>query len=274
MKKYKEYVIQDVCDLTDNQGADYTRDLQKTRIFSKKGFKNYQEDNETYVVGNIRKRQKRFVAKSSAEKLSENKIAKATLFQDDDEKSFDVKENKNRHTFGYAWIGGNRFLRVTTFNPLWLLLIFLLASLLFFGGYALHQHLNYQALPIEGEKIVDEVKESGYTVLYVDINGYDGQEIKLNPKNRTVKLVHLDTENNKNFLLSYKIYNGDKLIYQTYNSKLNQISLIQPGYSVNADIYDKLPMGRSKLKYEITAYTADKFQRGNTFYQVVSVVKE
>ena len=128
-------------------------------------------------------------------------------------------------------------------------------------------------MPVEGEKIIEEVKESGYKVLYVDINGYDGSEIKLSPKHRTLELLHLDTENNKNFLLAYKIYNGDELIFQTYNEKTKQVSLIKAGYSIQADVYDKLPLGRSKLKYEITAYTADKFQKGNTFYQTVSVIK-
>ena len=271
MSRYKELFIKNAEELTESS---HKRKLRgNCAVLSKKEFDTWRDENDAHVVGNIRKRQLRFKEKSGRQKLREKKIAKAVLCEGDDEKYYDVKENRSAHTYGYAWIGGNDFLRVTTLNPLFFILLGLLALLLALGSWLVPQYMSIKALPVEGEKIIEEVKDTGYKVLYVDINGYDGSEIKLSPKHRTLELLHLDTENNKDFLLAYKIYCGDKLIFQTYNEKTKQVSLIKPGYSIQADVYDKLPSGRSKLKYEITAYTADKFQRGNTFYQTVSVIK-
>lgn len=271
MSRYKELFIKNAEELTESS---HKRKLKgDCTVLSKKEFDTWRDENDAHIVGNIRKRQLRFKEKSGRQKLREKKIAKAVLCEGDDEKYYDVKENRSAHTYGYAWIGGNDFLRVTTLNPLFFILLGLLALLLALGSWLVPQYMSIKALPVEGEKIIEEVKDTGYKVLYVDINGYDGSEIKLSPKHRTLELLHLDTENNKDFLLAYKIYCGDKLIFQTYNEKTKQVSLIKPGYSIQADVYDKLPSGRSKLKYEITAYTADKFQKGNTFYQTVSVIK-
>ena len=271
MSRYKELFIKSAEELTESS---HKRKLKGScAVLSKKEFDTWRDEHEAHIVGNIRKRHLRFKEKSGRQKLREKKIAKAVLCEGDDEKYYDVKENRSAHTYGYAWIGGDDFLRVTTLNPLFIVLAILLAAIIIGASFFVPRYMSIKALPVEGEKIIEEVKESGYKVLYVDINGYDGSEIKLSPKHRTLELLHLDTENNKNFLLAYKIYNGDELIFQTYNEKTKQVSLIKAGYSIQADVYDKLPLGRSKLKYEITAYTADKFQKGNTFYQTVSVIK-
>ena len=193
MSRYKELFIKNAEELTENS---HKRKLKgNCAVLSKKEFDTWRDENEAHVVGNIRKRQLRFKEKSGRQKLREKKIAKAVLCEGDDEKYYDVKENRSAHTYGYAWIGGDDFLRVTTLNPLFFIILGLLALLLALGSWLVPQYMSIKTLPVEGEKIIEEVKDTGYKVLYVDINGYDGSEIKLSPKHRTLELLHLDTEN-------------------------------------------------------------------------------
>lgn len=298
MKNFKTYTIKNIEELIGSQESPKDsfklKKLKKIKIFTKKDFKKWKEDNDVLIVGNIRRRQKKYKDYQDQDELVKKKhrkkiYGKAELISktydcvgcNDDGISltnhiykFDVREPKTRHTVGYAWLGGQKFLRVTTFNPLWILLLLLILALIGLGLWFLSHWCQTAELPVQGEKIVEEVKKSGYKVLYIDIKGYDAEDIILDKSNKSVTLIHINSEKNKKFLLQYKLYLGDKLIYQTFDAKKNQIALIKPGGSVKANIYDFLQPGENIVKYEITAYTTEKFKRVNTFYENVKIIKQ
>ena len=121
-------------------------------MFTKSDFKKYRENNDAYIVGRIKKHQKHYKVyekektKNSvpyppksisldeliAEKQKRKYIGFATMqypefsekfgvnciSYDTDQptyaKMYDVKEHNNSHTVGYAYIGDNKFLQVTT----------------------------------------------------------------------------------------------------------------------------------------------------------------
>lgn len=125
-------------------------------MFSKADFKKYRENYDAFIVGKIRKRQKHYkvyekatngsllsyppqsitVEELISKKQKKNIIGSATMeypefaekvtdkqkckLSDTDKpeysKMYDVKEHNNSHTVGYAYIGDNKFLQVTTFN--------------------------------------------------------------------------------------------------------------------------------------------------------------
>lgn len=139
-------------------------------MFSKADFKKYRENYDAFIVGKIRKRQKHYkvyekatngsllsyppqsitVEELISKKQKKNIIGSATMeypefaekvtdkqkckLSDTDKpeysKMYDVKEHNNSHTVGYAYIGDNKFLQVTTFNLLWLLLPLLIAIII------------------------------------------------------------------------------------------------------------------------------------------------
>ena len=176
MSRYKELFIKNAEELTESS---HKRKLRgNCAVLSKKEFDTWRDENDAHVVGNIRKRQLRFKEKSGRQKLREKKIAKAVLCEGDDEKYYDVKENRSAHTYGYAWIGGNDFLRVTTLNPLFFILLGLLALLLALGSWLVPQYMSIKALPVEGEKIIEEVIPEDVVVILTQTG-----DIKRIPKN-------------------------------------------------------------------------------------------
>ena len=107
MSRYKELFIKNAEELTKSS---HKRKLKgDCTVLSKKEFDTWRDENDAHIVGNIRKRQLRFKEKSGRQKLREKKIAKAVLCEGDDEKYYDVKENRSAHTYGYEslCIGAN-----------------------------------------------------------------------------------------------------------------------------------------------------------------------
>ena len=181
-KKWNEYQIIDtrqlVNELPEDEREQYNHKVlfknnaltDSVMMFSKSDFKKYRENNDAFIVGQIRKRQKHYkvyeqspkgsllsyppqnltVEELINKKQQKNIIGSATMefpefaekvtdkkkckLSDTDKpkysKMYDVKENGNNHTIGYAYVGDNKFLQVTTFNLLWLLLPLLIAIII------------------------------------------------------------------------------------------------------------------------------------------------
>lgn len=276
-------------------------------MFSKSDFKKYRENNDAFIVGQIRKRQRHYKVYEQSPKGSllsyppksitieelinkkqkKNIIGFATMeypefaekvtdkrkckLSDTDKpkyaKMYDVKEHNNSHTVGYAYIGDNKFLQVTTLNFLWLLLPLLLAIII---AIALHScpdgndpfdTADGTVIDNTTQPIVTEQLPNCDYLLFAET-------VTLTKDNPYIKLCNLSS-NKGLWYISYQIYIDDKPLMDINNpSEIYDTGAIKPGYQVdgtkdaNLNLYDRLDAGTYKLVAKATQYKYKANKKG------------
>ena len=274
-------------------------------MFSKADFKKYRENNDAFIVGKIKKQQKHYKVyekeriKNSVpyppksisldelivEKQKRKYIGFATMqypefskkfgvnciSYDTDQptyaKMYDVKEHNNSHTVGYAYIGDNKFLQVTTFNLLWLLLPLLLAVIIV---VVLHSCPNID-LPFDTADgtSIDSNKQPIATEQLPNCDYLlFSEKVVLTKDNPYIKLCNLSS-NEGLWYISYQVYIDDKPLMDINDpTKVYDTGAIKPGYQVdgtkdaNLNLYDRLDAGTYKLVAKATQYKYEPNSKG------------
>lgn len=279
--------------------------IENVMMFTKSDFKKYRENNDAYIVGRIKKHQKHYKVyekektKNSvpyppksisldeliAEKQKRKYIGFATMqypefsekfgvnciSYDTDQptyaKMYDVKEHNNSHTVGYAYIGDSKFLQVTTFNLLWLLLPLLLAVII---ALVLHNcpSGNNPFDTADGTTI----ENNNQPVATEQLPNCDyllfSEKVILTKDNPYIKLCNLSS-NEGLWYISYQIYIDDKpLMNINEPDKVYDTGAIKAGYQVdgtkdlNLNLYDRLDAGTYKLTAKATQYKYEANAKG------------
>lgn len=275
-KKFVIYSIKSVEELIPNfkdEGYKVKRLNRRNKdiyIFSKKSFDKYCEDNDTRIVGSIRKRQVRYKDYKNRDELVKNKkkkkiIGKAVLPipANRDYKNYDIKSVKNCHTYGYAWVGDNKFLQVKTLNPLLLLIpvIFALIIALLFSSCPKGDNPFKIA---DGTQIND--KESLTDKYQSDLCYYVpfSETVTLTKDQQTIKLCNVK-ENEGKYYISYEIYiDGelqnliakDDVLYITSQAEnsVTSTGAIIPDEQILVNLWEFLPKGTYELVCKGTEY--------------------
>lgn len=288
-KEFPKYKILDIQPLAEqNENIDFKLRLlnkkQKSiKIFTPKDFKKYREDNDVNIVGNIRKRQRRYDnylddVSLRKEKRKKNIIGQARLLMPNDVKGtqyitelpndtkykyYDVREANKVHTIGYAWVGDNKFLRVTAFNPLFLLLPIFLALLIALVIMLLPQDVKDNIhIDIEPNNPVTEDKPNTNkpkTDLWY-FAPFDETTV-LTEDNKEIILSNLAVNEGK-WLCSYQIMVDGKTIHTT--------GAILPSNVVAYDLWSKLDAGTYKLVCRSTEYDYTTHEAKGGHYDITT----
>ena len=280
----------------------------KIMMFSKSDFKKYRENNDAYVIGRIRKNQKHYKVyeKSSKDRLvsyppqnitldelikekqKRNIIGLASMYfpnfvedvsdkkkcklSDRDKpnyaKMYDVKENNNSHTIGYAFVGDNKFLQVTTINLLWLLLPILLAVIIAIIFYSCPNIDNPFDIA-DGSTIGNNNNQPIATEQLPNCDYLIFPEtVTLTKDNPYIKLCNLSS-NEGLWYISYQVYiNNEPLMDINDPSKVYDTGAIKPGYQIdgtkdkNLNLYDRLDAGTYNLVAKATQYKYEPNSKG------------
>lgn len=274
-KKYSILNVETLISLEEDKDKYKLKKLNRKnktkKIFSKRDFNKYTDEHEVQVVGRIRKRQHRYKDYADYNELVKEKrkkkiISSAELAIDcnktePDFKKYDVKKDKSRFTYGYAWIGDNKFLRVTRFNLLLLLIPLLIILVILFGLYLCpNDNIN---LPFaDGSIITDEQADGSVKqppLCYFE--PFDERTV-LTSDNRIIQLKNV-SENTGNYYINYEIYINGELQHLTIEDDTYYISdtgsqtftgLIPPGKSVKVNCYDGLDAGTYDLTCKAIEY--------------------
>ena len=310
-KKWNEYQIIDTGQLVNELPEDEReQDNHKVRcknnaltdsvmMFSKSDFKKYRENNDAFIVGHIRKRQKHYKVYEQSSKGSllsyppqnltveelinkkqqKNIIGSATMefpefaekvtekkkckLSDTDKpkysKMYDVKENNNSHTVGYAYVGDNKFLQVTTFNLLWLLLPLLIAIIIVIvlqncpNGNNPFDTADGTTMDNDNRPVATEQLPNCDYLLF-------SEKVVLTKDNPYIKLCNLSS-NEGLWYISYQVYIDDKPLMDINDpTKVYDTGAIKPGYQIdgtndaNLNLYNRLDAGTYKLVAKATQY--------------------
>lgn len=300
--KWTEYQIKDVKwhlinNLSEDEQKKYKfKKLNKKQndvlIFSKKDFKTYRENNNVVVVGKIRKRQRKYKTYENNnvypptnfddflnKKKDKKVIGNAELYIPKERtdkhcyrkngknvKLYDVKETNNSHTIGYAYVGNSKFLQVTTFNPLIILLPLLIAIILLF-----FLHHCPVAPPID---IVDgnEIDTPSQPVAVEQLPNCDyllfSEITTLTEENPSIRLCNLKS-NEGLWLISYQVYIDGKPLMDLNNPNKEYLTgAIKAGYQIdgttdsNLNLYNRLDAGTYELKCVGTQYQEKTNEKG------------
>lgn len=275
----KEFAMSKKNTLQDTEGEDkfklrvLTKKSKKTFILSKKAFNTYTDDNDVVIVGKIRKKQCRYKEYEDKEKLIQEKKKKKIIGQakvpvetKDNEplfKKYDVKKDNGRFTYGYAWVGGNRFIRVTRFNPFLIIIPLLLIIGILLGLMFIPEEPIIDLPFADGTKMPESVSEDIDNNNYVTFVPYQ-ENITLTEDQKWIPFIN-PTENKDKWYLSFSLYvNGepfiDKSTGETYST-----GLISPDSEENNvvlyNLYDQLDAGTYYVQAVADAYdyeTKDK----------------
>lgn len=304
-KKWNDYQIIDVkqnllSELPDDERKEYKTKLlckkqENIFIFSKKGFKKYRENHDTFIVGRIRKRQRKYITYEKHNEYPPNRFneflehkkdkkvigsAKLCLPEDisgnryyvdkcfNKIKLYDVKETDNQHTVGYAYIGNDKFLQVTAFNPLLLLIPLLIAIMLV---SLLHFCPSDQVPPLDianGHTISDtEQPASAEQLPNCDYLLFQEKTV-LTKDNPGIRLCNLKS-NSGLWMISYQIYiDGEPLKNIKNPDKEYTTGAIKAGYQIdektdeNLNLYKRLNAGTYELKCVGTQYQETTNDKG------------
>ena len=277
---FKEYKLLNIEDLIVNE-KDKDKDKYKLKklyrknkevqIFSKRAFNKYTDEHEVQIVGRIRKRQHHYTDYADYNDLVKEKkkkkiIGSTKLTIDDnktepDFKKYDVKKDKNRFTYGYAWIGENKFIRVTRFNLLLLLIPLLIILGILLGLYLCpNDNIN---LPFADGSVITDEQDNG-TVEQPPLCYFEpfDERTVLTSDNRIIQLKNVP-ENTGNYYINYEIYINGELQHLTIEDDTYYLSdtgsqtftgLIQPGKSVKVNCYNGLDAGTYDLTCKATEY--------------------
>lgn len=299
-KKWTEYNILDVqqtliSELSEKEAKDYKcKKIYKRQneilMFSKKDFKKYRENNNAVLVGRIRKRQKKyktyekpniyppknyneFLNKKKDKKIIVNaqlmvESVKSGCYTDEigiTRKLYDVKESGNYHTVGYAYIGNNKFLQVTTFNPLLLLIPLLIAVIVFLLLHCcdvppLDVASGNEISDVTQPAVEDQLPNCDYLVF--------SETTTLTKDNPSIRLCNLKS-NEGLWLISYQVYIDGKPLKDINNpDKTYSTGAIKAGYQIdgttdeNLNLYERLEAGTYELKCVGTQYQEQTNKKG------------
>lgn len=256
---------------------------KEIKMFTPKDFKKYQENFDVNIVGNIRKRQNRYKNYDDEVELRKQKkrkkiIGRAKLPMPDDvngtkyfkEKSsgitykyFDVREANKVHTVGYAWVGDNKFLRVTSFNPLFLLIPLIIALIISVCFTHCPQDISdilhiEEGTPITDEQSNENNKQSNlwyfepfdeYTVLTKD--------------SKNIVLKNLAVNDGK-WLCSYEIMVNGETVHTT--------GAILPSNAIKYDLWSQLDAGTYKLVCRSTEYDYNTHEAKGGHYDITTTL--
>lgn len=301
-KKFDSYEVKDVRELLDyeirgNNDENeneykikrFNKKAENVYMFSRKAFSKWSDDHNVQVVGRVRKRQRRYKDYEDYDELVEQKrkkkifgVLNLTLDQPDKIhkdgiKKYDIKKDKHRHTVGYAWVGGNKFVRVTTFNPLWLLLfLILLCALLFVMLFPSPQNpiLDFA----DGVPVPGQTSDSEGEVRYVAVIPYN-EEIVLTSSQKNIPFINPET-NQGEYYISFSLYVDGEPFIDKSTGEPYETGLISPDPSKNAilyDLYDQLDAGTYQVKVAATVYdynTLDKSDRAPTTLSTTVIVEK
>lgn len=284
-KEFPNYKILSVQPLVDeNKDIDFKlRSLNKkqkeTKMFTSKDFKKYQEDNDVSIVGNIRKIQNRYTNYADEIELRKQKrrkkiIGRAELQMPNDvkgskyfkEKSsgnlykyYDIREANKVHTVGYAWVGENKFLRVTTLNPLFFLIPIILALIILVCLTHCPQEVK-DILHIEdGVSIPDDTSNSQKKQSDLWYFEPFDETTVLTKDNKEIVLKNLQINEGK-WLCSYEIMVNGKTVHTT--------GAILPSNAVKYDLWSQLDAGTYELVCRSTEYDYNTHEAKGGHYNI------
>lgn len=304
-KKWNDYQIIDIeqnllSKLPEDEKEKYkTKLLYKKQenifMFSKKAFKKYRENHDTIVAGRIRKRQSKYktyenhneyppncfdefikskrdkkitgsAKLSLPENISDNRYYVDKCFNKI--KLYDVKEADNQHTVGYAYIGNDKFLQVTAFNPLLLLIPLLIAIILL---SILHFCPSDKLPPLDianGHTISDTTQPSSTEQLPNCDYLLFSEKTVVNKDNPGIRLCNLKS-NSGLWLISYQIYIDGELLKDINNpDNAYTTGAIKAGFQIdektdkNLNLYERLDAGTYELKCVGTQYQETPNDKG------------
>ncbi len=287
MKKFNLYTVADARDFveahipSENQDDYKYKKLHRKQdeilLLKRKSFEKLKDEIDTplIVAGRIRKRQLRYKDYKGYNELVEKKnkkkiYGKSTLLlpcnsdepSNKDYKDYDVRKDANRHIYGYAWIGDNKFLKVTTFNPLLLLipLICVLLILFLFKGCP----DDFNPIDIIDDDITDTTTQSDQEqaplCYYVPFN----EKTQLSSDNPYIRLLNVK-ENEGNYYISYEVYIDNELIYfenrdgifyitDESSNAVKTIGVIEPNKQAALNLWEGLSEGDHELIVIATDY--------------------
>lgn len=276
-------------------------------MFSKSDFKKYREHNNVYIVGRIKKHQKHYKVYEKEkvdkivpyppktissdelieEKQKRNCIGLATMqypafhdnvsntkklkLSDVDKptyaKMYDVKESNSNHTVGYAYVGNDKFLQVTTFNLLWLLLPLIIAVIIAIllhscpNGNNPFEIANSTTIDNNNQPVATEQLPNCDYLLFAE-------KVTLTESNPYIKLCNLSS-NEGLWYISYQIYIDDEPLMDINDpSKIYETGAIEAGYQVdgtkdaNLNLYNRLDAGTYKMVAKATQYKYEANSEG------------
>lgn len=281
-KKFDNYEVKDVVNLIkyEDPENDYKLKVLKRKnaschIFTKKDLNKYSDEHGVQIVGRIRKRQRRYSDIKDNETLEEfverkrkkkiigvaNLIDENAVDTTQETLKYDIKKDKNRHTVGYAWVGGNKFLRVTTFNFLWLLLPILLIGLI----------VCLMIFPSKDNPVInfeDGVSVPGITqnqedeVRYAVVVPYN-EVITLTSEQKNIPFIN-PVENDGEYYLSFALYvNGEPFIDKSTGQPYETDAII-PEADKNAvlyNLYDQLDAGTYDVDVYVYVYDFETHEK-------------
>lgn len=255
------------------------KDIKPFLYLSKSEFKKYSKEYDVTVTGSVKINQKHYEDIESAdnpEKVLGKKYRKHIIgiFQAEqtvDEapldlsqmKKFDLYENLFLyHCFGYAYVGGNKFVRLCRFSlvPFLILLLILLGLLL-----SLLFPVNNE--PAIAPPLADQQPYSESTPTEPDPNKNFAvvlkREYTVSSEHPTIELKNYK-ENTKG--IAYDVYTEDG----TY---IGNTGLIKPGNKADFNVYSVLSSpGEYRLRINATSYNDDGTKNpidGNVFTTVI-----
>ena len=177
------------------------------------------------------------------------------------EKESDIK----KHIIGYTYIGGEKWVAITKFSilPILLLLLLLLGILaggLFFAGHKtpVSSDEPKQTLEFEDGEDIPEPTYQEAIVETIDIPGYS--DLTLDAEKPGINLTN--PEGNTVYFV-YRISEGENVIYET--------KAIEPGKMVPVDLLDDLSAGQHDITLEIMTYDVETQSTCNGTMQTISV---
>lgn len=305
-KKWIDFKIQDVRKCIERLPEDQRDDFRLKPInkrqkdvlmFTPKDFKKYRENESAVIVGKIRKRQRRYKTFESPavfppkdteswqkKKQDQKKIGYAELHMPENVKGkdvfqvgsdfvkiYDAKESGNSHVVGYAYVGDNKFLEVTTFNPLLLLIPIFLALIVLIVFHSCQDQgdgSNGSVLDImRGHKIENSTTQKTEQLPNCDYLLFE-ENTTLTKENQGIRLCNLASNEGK-WYISYQVYiDGKPLMDINDSSKQYETGAIKPGYQIswkddqNLNLWSRLPAGEHELIAVGTQYQLKANEKG------------
>lgn len=228
-------------------------------IFSNRDFKKYSDECDARIIGNIRMRQKHYEnyvddIELRKHKRKKNILARADLFilKDDEYKYYDVREANKMHSVGYAWIGGNNFLRVTAFNPLWLLLPLLLVLAICILLNFCSKSTADKPIHIEQGEIISENPDNNNQPELCYFPPLK-ETVTLTSENKEIYMIN-DIINKDKYLVSYEIFVDGEKYYETDAIEASSDK------AVKYDLWSQLDAGTYKLELRTSSYDCNTYE--------------
>lgn len=294
---FERYKIRDIRKLIDEQELeadiysglnDRTKHLLKPinkkykdiYIFTKLGFQRYSESRPAKVIGKINVKQHRYEDYADEDLLTEQKLRKRIVgccelnTKDGERKKFDMKEPGQSHIIGYAWVGGNWFIEVTSFRLIYLL-IPLLITVIIACIFSNCPKPDNTVLPWADQSDTDgdENNNTGGEVPLCYFTPFP-ETVTLTSEKKTIKLRNV-AENKGNYYISYEIFvDGERIkIRDNASDESAYITgLIEPGNHTSVDLWSKLDEGTYKLVCKASEYGYKNKDKKEIQYDLTAVL--